>query len=505
MVQTVLPLFRPVPAALLAGAGSGASRRRMVDSASPPMIRFHNTLTGKIEVFEPLVPGRVGLYTCGPTVYSYAHIGNFRTFVWEDFLRRFIEARGFLLDHVMNLTDVDDKIIQACMERGEELSAFTAPFVEAFFEDLDALSIRRAHHYPRATEHVPEMVALIERLRQRGLAYEIDGSFYYRIASFPDYGCLSGKNIDDLRTGASGRVESDEYDAKDDVRDFALWKAVRPGEPSWDGPSGPGRPGWHVECSAMSMKYLGESFDIHTGGVDNIFPHHENEIAQSQGATGRPLACYWLHAAHLVVDGEKMSKSKGNFFTLRDLVSRGISTRTLRYFLLSAHYRRVLDLTDEALAGAEQALRRLDDLDERLATACGSDVEDDGLVSALTRYRQRFEASLDEDLNASGALGALFEAVRELNGALDAGRAGHRALQEGRELLAAFHDIFGVNGPVAASLPPEIDSLIREREAARRKRDFAAADRLRDDLLAAGYSIEDTAAGPRWRRVEKPS
>ncbi len=271
------------------------------------MIRFYNTLRHALQPFEPLQPGKVGLYTCGPTVYSFAHIGNFRTFMWEDLLRRFLEVRGFQVYHVMNITDVDDKIMAATMESGRSLQEITRPLEEAFFRDLETLGIKRAHVYPRATEHIPEMVDLIRRLLAAGLAYERDGSVYYRIAGFKEYGRLSGKDPEGLQAGASGRVEADEYDVKDDVRDFALWKAARPGETTWEGLGNPGRPGWHIECSAMSMKYLGEGFDIHTGGVDNIFPHHENEIAQSQGATGVPLARFWLHASHLIVDGEKLS------------------------------------------------------------------------------------------------------------------------------------------------------------------------------------------------------
>ena len=467
------------------------------------MLRFYNTLTRRLEPFEPLRDGRIGLYTCGPTVYSFAHIGNFRTFVWEDLLRRFLEARGFEVIHVMNLTDVDDKIMKACVEGQVSLQDYTAPYIEAFFADLDTLGIKRAHHYPLATEHVPEMLALIKRLENSGIAYQSAGSVYYKIAGFPPYGQLSGKKVDELRAGASGRVEADEYEAKDDVRDFALWKAARPGEPSWDSPMGPGRPGWHIECSAMSMKYLGESFDIHTGGVDNIFPHHENEIAQSQGATGKPLARTWLHAAHLVVDGEKMSKSKGNFYTLRDLMARGHDPRTLRYFLLSSHYRRVLDLTQGALAAAAQALRRLDELDERLGTDAPASRDDESVEESLAGHRKRFDGSLDEDLNAAGALGALFEAVRELNAVLDAGRAGPGTMKAGRDLMDSFHRIFGIAPDRKEALPENVVGLVQKREEARRLGDFAEADRLRDAILEAGYTLDDTPDGTRWRSLGK--
>ncbi len=467
------------------------------------MIRFHNTLTRSSEPFEPRVAGKVGLYTCGPTVYSHAHIGNFRTFVWEDLLRRFLEARGFAVDHVMNITDVDDKIIAAAVERKASLEEVTSPFTEAFFEDLDRLGIKRARVFPRATEHVPDMVSLIQRLEAAGLTYGSEGSVYYRIARFPGYGRLSGKDPADLVAGASGRVDADEY-SKDDVRDFALWKAARPGEPAWDAPFGRGRPGWHIECSAMSMRYLGESFDIHTGGVDNIFPHHENEIAQSEAATGQPLARYWLHAAHLIVGGEKMSKSRGTFFTLRDLLDRGEEARSLRYLLLSVHYRRVLDLTDESMAAARQNLARLDDFAHRLAEAAPAAAGDPRAQAAVTAAARRFHASLDDDLNTSGALGALFELVRETNAALDGEQAGAEAMAAALALLSDFEAIFGIRlGRAGESLSGEEEALLRTREDARSRKDYGAADAARARLLELGIVLEDTPGGTRWKRVRR--
>ena len=472
------------------------------------MIRFHNTLTRRQEEFRPLVAGQVGLYTCGPTVYADPHIGNFRTFVWEDLLCRFLEARGLAVRQVMNITDVDDKIIERARREGATLEACTAPYTAAFFADLDRLGMRRAAVYPRATAHVPEMVQLIETLMASGHAYAADGSVYFRIGRFAPYGRLSGKDLAGLRAGASGRVDADEYD-KDDVRDFVLWKGSRPGEPSWDGPSGPGRPGWHIECSAMSMKYLGPSFDIHAGGVDNIFPHHENEIAQSEAATGRPLAHTWLHAAHLIVDGEKMSKSKGNVVALGDLLARGHPARTLRYLLLAPHYRHTLDLTSATLVAASGALDRLDELGRRLeeeplpaaADAPPGAGDADSPAARVAAAAARFHDALDDDLNTSAALGALFEMVRDMNTGLDSGQADAAARLGARRLLGDFEAVFGIRLQAAEeSLPAELAALLAEREEARQRRDWATSDRLRKSLLEAGVGVEDTPRGQRWKR-----
>ncbi len=428
-------------------------------------LRFYNTLTRQVEDFVPLNEGEVRLYTCGPTVYDFAHIGNFRTYLWEDLLRRYLRFRGFRVTQVMNLTDVDDKTIANARAAGETLEAYTRRYIDAFFEDVDALGIERAEHYPRATAHIPEMVDLVRRLRERGHLYESRGSLYFKIDTFPRYGRLA--NIDASSCADHARIDSDEYE-KDNPRDFAVWKAPKEDEPFWETDLGPGRPGWHLECSAMSMKYLGETFDIHTGGVDNIFPHHENEIAQSEAATGKPFVRCWMHAAHLVVEGEKMSKSRGNFYTLRDLRARGFEPRTIRFLLLSVHYRKPLNFTFEALAQSRTALTRLDDL--------------------------------DADLNTAGALGRLFDLVRETNAALDAGRAGAEDAAQVRETLAMFERITGLRTGEQEMLDEEIEALIRKRAEARGRRDFAEADRIREALGARGILLEDTPQGVRFKR-----
>jgi cysteinyl-tRNA synthetase len=482
-----------------------------------PDLNLFNTLGRRLEPFAPLAAGEARLYTCGPTVYNEIHIGNLRTFLFEDLLRRTLERFGYRVRQVMNLTDVDDKTIQGAREKGVSLGEFTAPFVEAFFRDLAALHVERAELYPPATAHVPEMIALVERLLERGHAYESEGSVFFRIASDPDYGKLSGHDLEQARQGE--RVASDEY-GKEDVRDFALWKAAKPGEPAWASPWGLGRPGWHVECSAMSMKYLGTTFDIHTGGVDNIFPHHENEIAQSESATGEPFARLWLHAEHLIVDGEKMSKSLGNQYTLQDLIGKGADPRAVRYLLLAVHYRQKLNFTWEVLEAAAGALRRIDEMRFRLAHAReetkappeAATPEQPGrteVAGAAERLRQDFDAALADDLNVAGALGAVFVFVREVNAAIEQG------LSEGdRErvtaALAEVDRVLGVLDPtawegeeeaaLAAEDEAEIEALVRQREEARRARDFAAADRIRGDLAERGIVLEDMPQGTRWKR-----
>jgi cysteinyl-tRNA synthetase len=456
------------------------------------MLRLYNTLSRRKEEFKPLEEGRAGLYTCGPTVYNYAHIGNFRTYIFEDVLRRYLKYRGFDVFQVMNITDIEDKIIRDAKAAGQTIHEFTESYTQSFFEDLDSLNIERAEEYPRATDYIDEMVAIIEQLIERGHAYHSDGGVYFRISSFPEYGRLSG--IDPAGIKAGARVASDEYE-KEDVRDFALWKERKEGEPGWPTSLGEGRPGWHIECSAMSMKHLGSHFDIHTGGVDNIFPHHENEIAQSRGATGQSFVNYWLHSEHLIVDGEKMSKSKGNFYTLRDLTARGFSPVAIRYLLLSVHYRKQLNFTLEGISHAGQAIARLRDFLERVSDTGYPEGEDPDLTAAARRGREGFESAMDDDLNTAGALGALFQMVREANAAVDEGRMRRDNAEQFAALARRMDGVLGVLETADAEQGPEFGEtlrrLVQERADARAGRDFAKADIIRQELLDAGYELED--------------
>lgn len=463
------------------------------------MLQFYNTLTRQKEEFKPIKPGKVAMYTCGPTVYNYAHIGNFRAYIFEDLLRRYLKYRGYDVTQAMNLTDVEDKLIRDSRQAGLSLDDFTAVYKQAFFEDLHTLNIEPAEVYPAATAHIPEMVALIQRLLERGFAYKVDGSIYYRIDRFPDYGRLSHLEAEDLQTGASGRVDSDEY-AKDDVRDFALWKAWTPddGEVYWDTELGRGRPGWHIECSAMSMKYLGDHFDIHTGGEDNIFPHHDNEIAQSEGATGKPFVNYWLHCRHLLVDNQKMSKSLGNFYTLRDLLDKGFKPRGLRYALLATHYRQPMNFSLEGLRAAENAVQRLQDFMYNLSTATGSGFD---VQAVLLRTQQRFTDALDDDLNISGALGAIFEMVRDVNRTISEDQLSASDAQQVNSLMQRFDTVLGLLEADETFNDQQLEALLHERQVARQQRDFARADALRDQIREHGYTIEDTPQGPRLKRL----
>ena len=446
----------------------------------------------------PLAPPKIGLYTCGPTVHDFAHVGNFRTFTWEDLLRRFLEFTGHEVLHVMNITDVDDKTIRKSIAAGLSLDQYTSRYTEAFFDDLRTLRFRPAHHYPRATHHVPEMIEIIRRLIEKGVAYERAGSIYFRIASFPAYGRLSGVSRRELLHGVS--VDSDEYE-KEDVRDFVLWKAPKePGEPSWDAPFGRGRPGWHIECSAMSMKYLGESFDIHTGGVDNIFPHHENEIAQSEAATGRPFVRIWMHAAHLQIDGEKMAKSLGNFHTLRDLLDQGWKPRVLRHALLGTHYRKSLSFSHDGLRQAEAELSRVDDLRYRLVHESVQPGENQELSLATREARSRFIEALSEDLNVSEAMGALFVLIRETNSAYDRRQVGEANRQAIGTMIHELDGILGVLEWEEELAEAEVEQLIQARQEARKARDFGLADKLRAELTGRGILLEDTPHGVRWKR-----
>ena len=468
------------------------------------MILFTNTLSGSKEDFVPLVPGEVKLYTCGPTVYDHAHIGNYRAYMFEDLLKRLLKHRGFKVTHVMNITDVDDKTIRGANAAGLGLKEFTEPFIRAFHEGLAVLRIEPADVYPRATDHIPDMVRIIKVLLEKGFAYPKDGSVYFKISRFPGYGKLSKIDLTELRS--SGRVESDEYE-KESVQDFALWKAPKAGEPVWETEIGPGRPGWHIECSAMSARFLGQPFDIHCGGVDNIFPHHENEIAQSEAYADRPFARFWLHCHHLIVDGEKMSKSKGNFHTLRDLVeTRGVDPMALRLLLVSTHYRKVLNFTFEALDQAAAGLRRIKDFLVELETRsfpAGATAEPARL---LAEARAKFDEGLSDDLNISVGLTALYELIRSVNTLIKDDRL---AADDAKAVAAYVYSLDGVLG----ILPPRTDdrilaadlqAKIDAREKARQDRDFARADALRKELAAAGVVLEDTKDGVRWKIVKTP-
>lgn len=463
-------------------------------------IRFFNTLTLRKEEFEPLQPGKVGMYTCGPTVYNYAHIGNFRSYMFEDLLRRHLAYRGFDVKHIMNITDVDDKIIRTCRETGESLESVTGRYTKAFLEDIEALGIQRAHEYPTATGHVPEMIDLIKTLREKGHTYEVDGSTYFRIASFPDYGKLSHKDLEGLQVNASGRIDTDEYEVED-ARDFALWKAYDEddGAVFWETDIGKGRPGWHTECVCMSMKYLGRTFDIHCGGVDLTFPHHENEIAQAECATDQPFARYWLHHEHLIVEGRKMSKSLGNVYTIRDILDKGYSPLAVRWVLIATHYRQRLNFSWDALEAATESLRRIQDFRRRLADVTG-DTGDD-LSERAVACEEAFGAALDDDLNISGALATVFEFIRDVNRLIDERALSQAGAERAVALLDRLDEVVGVLGAgEAEEAPAEILALVNERQEARRSKDFARADAIRDQLAAGGWVIEDTPEGPRVKR-----
>ncbi|MGB9854664.1 MAG: cysteine--tRNA ligase [Candidatus Bathyarchaeales archaeon] len=466
-------------------------------------IFFFNTLTRKKEKFIPLERGKVKIYTCGPTVYDFAHIGNFRTFIFQDLLRRWLEYRGFKVTQVMNITDVDDKTIKGARKQGVSLKQYTDYYMKAFFEDIEALNLEKAEHYPRATEHIPEMVTLIKRLLEKDYAYKgDDGSIYYDISKFKEYGKLSKLKIEELKPGA--RVKVDEY-GKEEAQDFALWKAwdAEDGDVYWETEIGKGRPGWHIECSTMAMKYLGETIDIHSGGVDLIFPHHENEIAQSEAATGREFARYWLHSEHLLVEGKRMAKSLGNFYTLRDLIAKGYDPVAIRFLLMSTHYRQQLNFTFDGLEAAKNAVDRLKTFTRRLLEAegkgCGEEIK-----RLMADVQRLFEEAMDDDLNISVALAALFDFVREGNQLMDENMLSRKEAEEVYALMMRFDKVLGVIGEVKVEekLPKEAEELIRKREEARRARDWATADKIRAQLREMGVIIEDTPQGVKWR-IEK--
>ncbi len=463
-------------------------------------LRLFNTLSQRVEEFSPLDGHTVRMYTCGPTVYNFAHIGNLRTFTFQDLLRRWLASHGWTLDHVMNITDVDDKIIRNAAAGGKTLAEYTAPYTQAFLEDTAALRLQRPERMVKATEHIPEMAAAIQRLGERGYTYASDGSIYYRIAKFPEYGKLSHNDFGGIRPGA--RVDVDEYE-KDDARDFVLWKAPKEGEPFWETEVGPGRPGWHIECSAMAMKYLGDTLDIHAGGIDLVFPHHENEIAQSEAISGKPFARFWIHSEHLNVESQKMSKSAGNFYTLRELLAMGYAPETVRYLLLSVPFRQKLNFTFDGLKAAASAIERLRNLAARLREAKLAPGHDDAMAERARSARREFDEALDNDLNSAAALAAIFEFARDANTAMDSGEFRSGNAPEALDLLQRFDSIFDViqtSASAGGMTEEEIEKLAAERTRAKKARDFHRADAIRAELNEAGVILEDTKDGVRWKR-----
>lgn len=471
------------------------------------MIRFFNTFGRKLQEFKPIHEGEVRLYTCGPTVWNYPHIGNYRTFLFEDLLRRFLKYRGFNVVQVMNLTDVDDRIIKVVREKGVQLHEFTEKYAKSFFDDMEFLGVEKAEFYPRATEHIARMVEIIQRLLEDGFAYKSDdGSIYYNISKFPAYGKLSGLKLNELKAGA--RVRQDDYD-KSSAQDFALWKAwdQNDGEVFWDTSLGKGRPGWHIECSAMSMKYLGEQFDIHTGGVDNIFPHHENEIAQSEAYTGNRFVNYWLHSEHLLVNEAKMAKRLGNFITIKDLRDRGLDGPSIRFFLLSGHYRAQLNFAEKSLEQASASVRRLNEFVSRLKEHAPKDdiATDEKTESLVEQARKTYVEALDNDLDVPAALATVFQFVSEANKLLDEGKLAESGVESMLDfMINDFNRIFGViESDVDDELSHEITTILWEREEARKLKDWRRSDSLRDKLLSLGIEVQDTPQGQKWRRKAK--
>ena len=498
-------------------------------------LRFYNTLSRQIEEFKPLEDKTVRMYTCGPTVYAFAHIGNFRTFLFQDILRRYLKYSGYEVRHVINLTDVDDNTIHNSQTAKLPLRAYTDKYIEAFLIDRQLLGLELPEYLVRATDCIPDMVKVIQALLDKGFAYASEGSVYYKVSAFPRYGQLAQIDFSGVRTGA--RVDSDKYD-KENARDFVLWKAAKDGEPFWETPFGPGRPGWHIECSAMSMKYLGESFDIHSGGSDLIFPHHENEIAQSEAATGKPFVKVWLHADHLIVNGEKMSKSLGNFYTLRDLIQKGYKPSAVRYLLASVPHRKQLNFTFDGLRQAQQSIDRLRNFRFRLTKENLPAGENLALQERAKEARQKFEAALDDNLNTAEALAAIFDMVRDGNTAMDRGEFHDADRGDFLDTLERWDRMFAVledddhaklvkfgfvkasdsvvgsretltetmgNGQSGSEVvqtlsDDQIEKLIAERVAARRGGDYSRSDQIRADLLKAGVILEDTKAGTRWKR-----
>ena len=462
-------------------------------------MQIYNTMTRKKEELVPLVPGQIRMYACGPTVYNYFHIGNARPFIVFDTLRRYLEYKGFQVTFVQNFTDIDDKMIRRAHEEGTTVAELGERFIAEYYRDADALGIERASANPRATQHIGEIISLVQKLIDGGHAYAADnGDVYFAVRSFPGYGNLSGQNIDDLENGA--RVDPTEQ--KRDPLDFALWKGEKPGEPAWDAPWGRGRPGWHIECSAMSMAILGESFDIHAGGQDLIFPHHENEIAQSEAATGKPFARYWMHNGYINVDNQKMSKSLGNFFTVRD-IAKEFDLEAVRMFMLSVHYRNPVNFSRELIQQAEAALTRLRTARERLEEAqrVQATAEDAAFTASLDGFRARFEAGMDDDLNTADAIGALFDLVRACNTFVTEPRGG-AAIDAAKALFDQLTGVLGLlQRKQEEAMPEEALRLLDERQQARKAKDFARADAIRDQLKEMGYAVEDTAQGPKLKKL----
>lgn len=461
-------------------------------------MKIFNTMTRTKEEITPVHSGKINIYTCGPTVYNKIHIGNFKTFLFEDILVRYLRYKGYDVTQVMNITDIDDKTIRASREKKIPLSEVTEPFIAMFHNDRKALHISDANHYPRATFYIPQMVSLVQKLLNKGIAYKApDNCIYYSIAKFPDYGKLAHLDLSSLVSGASGRNASDEYE-KDSVSDFALWKAwdENDGSVFWETELGKGRPGWHIECSAMSMELLGETLDIHTGGIDNIFPHHQNEIAQSEGATGKPFCNYWAHSYHLMVDGAKMSKSLGNFYTLDDLVKKGVTPEMFRFFVVTNHYRTSLNYTDEAVRAAGKARASLIEFVSRVR-AIPDGKDSFNVKEVLDKMFVQFDEGMDDDLNTPVAIAAVFDATRALNKAIDDGQIG----TNGREsILAAIDKVNSVFAFMEGSeleVPPQIQKLLDERTAARKNKDWTMSDKIRDVIAALGYIVKDTPQGQR--------
>jgi cysteinyl-tRNA synthetase len=486
-------------------------------------LHVFNTLSGRLEELKPLEDKRIRMYSCGPTVYDYGHIGNFRTFVFVDLFRRFLRQSGYKLDHVMNITDVDDKIIRNASAKGIGVREYSAKYEQAFFQDMKMLSLEKPEHVARATEHIPTMVSLISKLERKGFAYRTeDGSYYFRIAKFPDYGKLAKKDMSAISDGA--RVDVDEYE-KDNVRDFALWKSPKPGEAKWETEIGSGRPGWHIECSAMAMEYLGNTLDIHLGGEDLIFPHHENEIAQSEAATGKTFSRYWMHVRFLLVEGQKMSKSLGNFFTLRDLMLKGHKASSIRYLLSSVPYQKQLNFTFDGLKQAANSVERLRNFKLRLDQGSFPEGSNPEMKILANSTREKMVAALNDDMNTAQAFAGVFDMVREVNAAADSDKLFRDDIPELQRTLDQFDEVFAVlkdddaeksrqvrewaraEGELDQATIPEpglsdveVNALIEQRQQARKSRDFAKADAIREQLAGAGIILEDTKDGLRWKR-----